>query len=142
MGTATYNPRKIKITGPGISITGVAKGTFVKASVAEDTWKLELGAQGAAVRTQSFNLSGMIELTLQAASPSNKKLSDLAKRDRTDGTGIGDWTIEDLNGNTLWAGEGWVTKPADLEYGDEHGNRDWKIQIAEWTSLDSDGITV
>lgn len=141
MGTATYNPRKIKVIGPGITLTGMAKGTFVKCQLSEDTWKLEIGSQGDAVRTQCLNLSGMIELTIQAASPSNKALSDLCKKDRKDGSGKGDWSVEDLNGNTLWSGEGWVIKPADLEYGDEHSNRDWKIQIAEWTTIDSDGIT-
>lgn len=124
----TYDPRKVKVNVGTFAVLGMAKGTFVKASFNSDAFTHEKGSKGEGVRTLSADDSGEIEITIQGTSPTNRDFSNLAKKDREDGSGVVAVSIEDLNGETLWEStESWVKKPADLEYADEHTPRTWII---------------
>src|SRR6266702_8686783 len=135
MGTKTYDPNQIKANfGPHL-LTGFAKGTFIKVTRDEDTFKKYVGADGVVTRIRSRNKSGSIEFTLSQASPSNDFLSAIALQDELLGTGIMPAAVKDMNGTTLAAGgEAWVVKPAETEYGDDATTRPWKIDVAQLTS--------
>jgi hypothetical protein len=132
MGTKTHDPNAIIVViGPHI-MSGPAKGSFVKVSRAEESFKLTVGADGEPTRVRNRNRSGSLEVTLTRSSPTNDFLSALLLLDEQLGTGVVPVLVKDLNGATLHsAGEAWVEKPADFEGSDEATHLVWKIAIAK-----------
>lgn len=125
----TYDPKQVHVIVNGRSLTGFADGTFVKVSRDEDTFKLQVGADGEACRTKSNNRSGTYELTLQQSSEGNKILSDIALADETSNSGVVAVMVKDGSGNSLHTSESaWVQKPSDAEYGKDAGSRTWVLR--------------
>lgn len=134
-----FDPGRIGLMVAGQLIQGIAPGTFVKVSRTTKTFSTKAGAGGDVVRTKSRDRRGTIELTLMAESPSNDYLSGLVATDEQviGGTGaVGASFVKDLNGTTLCSGaNSWVCQPADVEYGDESGNRTWLVECSELLML-------
>jgi hypothetical protein len=127
---ATYNPAEVTIVFAGIPISGFAEGTFVSVERNEDSYAMQVGADGNATRAKSNNRSGRVTLTLIQSSVSNDALSAQAKLDElNDGDGIGPLLIKDLSGRTvIQAEQAWIVKPATVEYGREASEREWVIE--------------
>src|SRR5262249_23486922 len=121
----TYVPNKVNLAFAGITPTGYQKGTFIKITRTVEKWAQESGAHGDIVRTMSHDDSAMVELTLQASSPSNRELSTLYLRDKRNGTGRGAFSVSDLNTEqTLFAGgEAWIVSTPDFDAADTAGTR-------------------
>jgi hypothetical protein len=131
MALTKYDPALVVVTFAGI-ITGYAKGAMIKAGRAEDTWKLVVGADGLPCRVRNRNASGRCTLTLMQTSPSNLILSALATLDEQTGAGVVPFMLKDLGGAELMsAPEAWLTKPADKDYGEDLGTREWVIEFGE-----------
>lgn len=131
-----YDPGRIIVTFRGILFQGVASGTFVNVERDTDTFSDEVGAYGDVVRVRSRDKRGTVKVTLLSSSLTNDALSVLHSRDEGNddggGLGYGSLLIKDLNGTTLVSAKNaWLMKPADLEYGDEGGQREWTLKCAE-----------
>lgn len=140
--TKTYDPSQIILQiGPHIA-TGYADGTFVKAGRDVETFTKSVGADGEPVRVRSRNKGGSFEFTLQQSSPSNDYLSELAIQDEISGNGIVPVTVKDMNGTTLvFAGEAWVQKPADAEFGKDLANRTWKLDTGRLSIFNGQALS-
>lgn len=129
MTMQTYDPKNVKCIMFGAPAVGFADGSFIKVSRNEDTFTLMVGADGETVRTRSRNKSGTIELTLLASSDFNDVLSKAMLLDEQTGAGVGPFLLQEIGGTTvLAAGNTWVKKAPDVEYGKEHPNRTWVLE--------------
>lgn len=128
----TYAAEKVQVIVGTRALHGKAKGTFVKISRAEDSFKKKVGADGEVSRSSSADRSGSIEVTLDATSPDNAYLQQLANIDEQTKNGIIPAKIMDGSGSYVAiSGESWVRKPSDQELGEEVKERTWIIDCAE-----------
>lgn len=127
-----YDPKAVVVTFRGAILTGYADGTFITAERNEDSFALQVGADGEYTRTISRNRSGRVTLTLLQTSPSNDILSAFAKVDEVSGQGKGPLSIKDLRGNTVvFAETAWLTRPSNVEYGTEGSSREWVFETGK-----------
>ncbi len=137
MAFSKYDPGRIVLILFGIEITGFHSGEFVKCSRDNETFKKDEGSQGDTVRVRSRKKGGKIVFTLQATSPSNKELLKRANLDEKSGASHGSCMLKDLDGNGLAQCEnGWLVKPADIAYADEHTPREWTVDCADLTFVE------
>lgn len=129
MALRTYDPKEVSIIAGGEIVQGYADGTFISIERDEDTWALQIGADGEGARSKSNNRSGTITLTLQQTSASNAILNALAQADELSNGGVFSVLVRDNNGGSLAAAEtAWIQKPSNQEYGREAGEREWVIR--------------
>lgn len=129
MATKLYDPDKIVVTWGPARISGFADGSFVKVERNEDAFKLNVGADGETARTRSSNKSGTITITLMQTSSANDMFSSQANLDEETALGSYPLVVKDALGATLcMAPNAWVKKTAAVEYGKEHGNREWVLE--------------
>jgi hypothetical protein len=129
-----YDPGQVIVNFKGVDISGFAEGTFVNAQREKEAFTKAVGADGAVTRVRSRDRSGMVTVTLQAASPVNDVLSSIAISDEIFGDGVGPLLVKDLLGNTLVDAESaWIRKVPDIEFGDEASSREWAFDCAELT---------
>jgi hypothetical protein len=136
MPVKQYDPRDVIITWGPIIIEGVADGTFVAIEFDEDAATKHVGAQGDVTVTISANRGAGAMITLGQASPSNDKLSAAAALQRRRGNGLVKmpFTVKHINGTTLASTpEAWIKKEPAVEFGQEHSNREWALDIGELT---------
>lgn len=138
-----YDPGRVVVVIGGKTMAGFHTGSFVKCNRTNDTWKLEVGADGNPVWVKSRDKSGDIVITLQGTSPSNDDLSEIAVADERDDAVPEEITasVTDMNGTTLWSSaNARVLKPADAEFADEHTPREWTVKCGklEWFNGGSD----
>jgi hypothetical protein len=128
----TYNPARVVITVNGHTVTGYADGTFCTVAMVSDGITTQVGADGEVARAVNTDARANITLTLQQTSPSNDFLSTLYSADvLTCGGRVGPIEVADLCGTTMFrASNAWVTKLADIEFGNEITNRVWNLQAA------------
>lgn len=139
----TYDPSKNVVNIAGITITGFAKGdNTIKLTRSTEKWSYEPGGMSSeGVYIKSTDDSAMLELTLQATSPSNRDLSNLYKKDLKDNTGKGAISVEDLNTEqTIFASEtGRIMNCPDYGRGDALATVVWKVHLAKLTDSFHDG---
>lgn len=129
----TYDPKLVVLAVGGVPIYGFADGTFINASRSNDSFSKVSGPDGIVTRAKSNDKSGELTITLQQSSLSNDVLNGYAVLDELANAGVVPVVVKELNGTTLLFGaEGWVRKPADVEYGKEVSNREWVIDVAEF----------
>lgn len=128
----TYDPLAVKVIFNGIEVRGFKKGTFVKVSRSTPTWSVQESADGEVTRIRSRSKLGMMEITLTAQSSTNRDFATLVKSDELNGDAVGVASVRDLNGNDLHTSQAaWLVAPADAEYGEDPGDRVWKLQCTE-----------
>lgn len=128
MSSQTYDPQKVIISVGDVTVTGFAKGTFVKVSREEDGFSKVVGADGQVSRTRNANRSGSIEITLKASAASNDLLSAYAAADELAGTGVKPVQIKDGSGTTVCsAANAWIKKIPDVERGKEETEVTWAL---------------
>lgn len=136
MPNNTYSPEDVVVSVGTFNVTGYMSGTFITAQREVDTYSKMTGNDGEVCRTKSANRSGEIVLTLLQTSQSNDLLSALQIADEVSGKGKFPVMIKDLFGKTLVSGaECWLTRPANVEYGDEGTGREWTIHVAQMNNF-------
>ncbi len=131
MALHTYDPSQVTIIFAGVPVSGFGEGTFVSVERNEDSFALQVGADGEATRAKSNNRSGTVTVTLIQSSIVNDAFSALVALDENSpgGDGIGPLLIKDLSGRTLVAAEtAWIRKPATVEFAREATEREWVIE--------------
>lgn len=127
-----YDPGRVVGSWKGIPFIGFMDSTFLTAERNEDAFSMSVGAQGDVTRVRSRNVTGMVTLTLQAASPTNDLLSAQAQLDELTGFGYGPLQIEDLNGTTLLiASVAWIKKAPSVEFSTDASGREWVFECAD-----------
>jgi hypothetical protein len=127
-----YDPGRISASWKGIQLLGFMDGTFISGERSEDAFEMSVGAGGDVTRVRNRNRTGMVTVTLQAASPSNDLLSAQALLDEKFGVGYGPLLVKDLNGNTvLEASVAWIQKVPNVEFADEGSGREWIFACAD-----------
>jgi len=124
----TYDSKDCNLVVGGVVITGMAEGTWISAERSEDDFTEHVGAHGEVTLAESNNFTGEITFTLEATSPSNNYLYDLAKRrgDRA----IVSAAIVDTNehgGIRISSEQSRVRRPANWESGPEVTQREWTL---------------
>lgn len=132
----TYDPKQYSLIVGGHIVGGFADGTFLTAARNNDTWSLNVGADGEGARAKSNDKSGTYVFTLQQTSNSNSVLSGFHTADEVGNGGQLPVLIKDNNGDTVIESlTAWVRKPADVELGKEITNREWTIETDKMTLL-------
>jgi hypothetical protein len=128
-----YDPGRVFVSFNGIRLTGFAAGTFVSAEREEDGFTKVVGSGGDTTRVRNRNRSGMVTVTLLAASPTNDLLSAVAAQDELFGLGTGPLLVKDGNGTTLLEAESaWIRKIPTTAYSKEgEDSREWIFDCAE-----------
>jgi hypothetical protein len=128
----THDPASVVFTLGGNLITGFMPGTYLTVERDEDTWTLNVGADGEVARVRNRNKAGRITLTLMQTSQSNAILSALAAQDEAapGGAPAGAAVVKDLLGTTLLGGDqAYVLKPAASSFGKELEGREWIVVV-------------
>jgi hypothetical protein len=135
MGTKlhTYVPLEIKVIFKGTEARGITKGTFCTVKRSQPMWSMTMSGDGQdATRVQSLDKSGVVEVTLDAGSETNKLYSNILKSDEVNKDGVGALTVQDLNGNDLHTSEkAFLLGYTEVEYGENAGARRYMIQCVE-----------
>lgn len=140
MSVAAYDPAQVGIVVGGSLITGFAPDTFIGIDQNNDSFTLQMGADGDAARSKSNDRSATITLSLLQTSLSNDVLSALHNLDinSPSGDGIGAFQVRDNSGNLLVrAAKCWVRKPPTVEMGREAGVREWTLETdrIDWVNI-------
>ncbi|AOZ88130.1 DUF3277 family protein [Bacillus pumilus] len=126
----TYNPMDVTITVAGKIVTGFSEGTMVSASKDEDNFQTKMSAKGEASMAITNNRLGTITLTLSQGSPFVALLNQYANNGKQFPIWIkNNGEIKETFGGTKAA----VKKNADAEYSDEVGDREFEIQVFDYT---------
>lgn len=129
MALNKYNPKEVSLIVGGNIIKGYADGEFINVARNEDSYTLQVGADGDATRSKSNNKSGTIIITLRQGSPSNAILAAFNQADELNDSGIVTALVKDNSGQSLHSAETiWVRKPADAPYAREAGDRQWTLE--------------
>lgn len=133
MATTNYSPGKVNMTFAGITPSGFAKGSFIKVARKTDSFSDDVGSKGDVVRVLSLDKRAEVTFTIQGTSPTNATLYALVKKGEAGlNDDIGAFQLKDLNGTLICAGSSaWLTRPADVEFSDEHTPREWKLTVSE-----------
>jgi hypothetical protein len=129
---STFDPQDVIVVFAGVVIRGYATGSFVEVERDEDLYKKDVGATGDVVRMRSRNKCGMVKVTLQAQSPVNDALSQLALIDEGGNVGYGPLLLRHNNGTTFMSSSvAWIRKRPTSTFGTDEMTREWIIDCAD-----------
>ena len=132
MSVRTYDPASVAVLVGGVPITGYADGTFVTVARDSDTFQKVSGADGQVARSKTNDKTGTLTITLMQTSASNDVLEGIAALDELTSTGIVPTLVKDNSGRSIhFAGNSWIRKVPDAEFGKEISNREWVIDLAD-----------
>lgn len=135
MAAVTYSSANVTMIYGGKLITGWADGDFVKIAYASDYWMLTMQSDGIGTRSASRDLSGTVEITLLASSPSNDYLAAAFLADQQSGAGVLPFLLRESSGALLASAESmWIVKSPDVSFSRSVSTRVWQLA--------SDRITV
>lgn len=123
-----YNPKDCVITVRGVYITGLGED-MVNCEKDEDNFTTGVGAQGDVVVNQSNNQLGTITVTVQGTSPQKDYLMGLCKS----GKMFDIWVINKSIGEKVGGTQAMMKKPPTLEQGTELSDREFEIQVFDYT---------
>lgn len=140
MAVTTYDSSQVSIILAGLPLTGLAPDTFISVEQDEDSFTLQIGADGEGSRSKSNNRSATIAATLLQGSAANDLLSALHNLDinSPSGDSIGPFLLKDNSGRTLIsAAKAWIQKPPAVEFAREGGTREWtfRTERIEWGNI-------
>jgi hypothetical protein len=129
---ATYDASTVSVIVGSHIVKGIADGTFVSITRNSDTYTKKIGAAGEVARVKTSDRSGRMTITLAQTSPSNDYFSGLYIADETRNAGKVPVLVTENGGTSVAkAGEAWIVKPANLEYGNDIINRVWIFELAD-----------
>lgn len=117
----------------GHIVEGFADGSMIRVSRTEAMRSLKASGDGK-VNTinKRNNRNGTIAFTLEAASPSNKFLRDLALSDQNVGNGIVGVGVKDTFGAEFSKSpQAVLVGPPDMDFSTESGTREWMLLCTE-----------
>lgn len=127
---ATYDAKKVSVIIGGVMITGFAEKTFVEAEKEEETVKPHVSAQGDVGVAINNHSLGKIKIKLNQTSPSIPYMNKLARNS----TMVPAWVISDNDVKEKCGGsQAMVTKVPKVEFGDEITEREFEVQVFDWT---------
>jgi hypothetical protein len=135
MATKTYDCKKVLCVVGGIPLSGFSDGDVVDIERNEDTFTLQVGADGESTRSKSNNRSGRFTFHLAQSSAANALLSALAKTDETSNNGAVAVMVKDASGGSVYqASQAWIVKPPTAAFKRESDVRDWVLETGdlEW----------
>lgn len=126
----SYDAKDVSVIVNGVYLTGFADGTFVSYEKTEDNYALSVGSLGDVARAKVNNPLGTITVTLQQTSPQVSMLNKLATSGK-----IVEARVIHKGSNTEKVGgtQCFVLKEASGEYSNEVSNREFTIQIMDFT---------
>lgn len=128
MNVSNYNANDCVVTVGGVYITGLGE-TMISGEKDEDNFSPSVGAQGDVVVNMSNNNLGTIKITVQGTSPQKEYLLGLAKsRSMFDV-----WVINKSIGEKIGGTKAMMKKPPALEQGAELSEREFEIQVFDYT---------
>lgn len=128
MDVKLYNPKDCVVTVGGVYITGLGED-MVSGEKDEDNFSPSVGAQGDVVVNVSNNQLGTITLTVQGTSPQKDYLMGLAKAQ----TMFDIWVINKSINEKMGGSKAMMKKPPTLEQGTELADREFEIQVFDYT---------
>lgn len=128
LNITAYNPQDCVITIGGVYITGLGED-MVSGEKDEDSFSAVVGAQGDVVVNQSNNQLGTITVTVQGTSPQKSYLMGLAKTQSM----FDIWVINKSIGEKMGGSKAMMKKPPTLEQGTELADREFEIQVFDYT---------
>ncbi len=129
MAVKQYDPKDCVITVGGVYITGLGED-MVSCGKDEDNFSTSVGAQGDVVVNKSHNRLGTITITVQGTSPQKSYLLGLANSGRM----FDVWVINKSIGEKCGGSRAMMKKPPDLEQGAELADREFEIQVFDYTA--------
>lgn len=129
MGQITkYNAKDCVITVDGVYITGLGED-MVTGEKDEDNASAVVGAQGDVVINETNNDLGTITLTVQGTCPQKAHLMRLAKTKALFPIWVNNKSIGEKFGGT----KAFIKKYPALEHGAELADREFEIQVCDYT---------
>lgn len=123
-----YSPEDVIVLLSGVSIGGMAEGTFISISKESPSFTTKVSSDGVVSRGYTNSPIYSVTLTLHSASPSNDVLTDFWLADESSRRGFFSVLIKDPLGSSLFdASAGWITKTPNMEFGDKISNREWTL---------------
>ncbi|PAY13484.1 DUF3277 domain-containing protein [Bacillus sp. 7705b] len=130
MAAYVYDANEVNTNIDGKVVTGYSEGTMVSCSKDEEKFSTKVSAKGDVSVATKNNPLGTITLTLSMGSPFVPYLNKLANTAQT-------FPIWVTGGQEKIGGtEAMVKKPADAEFSDEIGDREFEIQVFDYTVLE------
>lgn len=127
-----YSPEDVIILLSGVSIGGMAEGTFISVSKESSSFTTKVSADGIVSRAYSKSPLYTVVLTLHSASPSNDVLTDFWLADESSRRGFFTVLIKDPLGTSIFdASVGWISKTPNMDFGDKITNREWTLTCVE-----------
>lgn len=128
--TNVYDPKNVSVVIDNVFVTGFAEGSMVSAAKDEENFQTKVSAKGEVSVAKTNNPLGTLTVTLSADSPHLKRLTSLANS----GKMVSAWVnqsapIKERKGGS----KAMVKKPADAEYSDEVGDREFELQVFDYT---------
>ncbi len=123
----TYDANDVTVIVDGTFLTGFGED-LVSVSKDEENWATTVGAQGDVVRSKVNNDLGTITVTLQASSPQVLYLNGLANSGKLVPVSV---IYNGTPKETSTATQAYIKKPADREYGNESGDREFEFQCLD-----------
>lgn len=127
---STYDARDVSVSVDTTFVTGFAEGTFVSCEKDEDNFEAKVSAQGDVAVAKRNNTLATITITLNQTSPSIPLLNKLANSSKM----VPIWVISNNAVKEKVGGtQAMVKKPADIEFSDEVSDREYEIQVFDYT---------
>lgn len=124
MFVQTYSPGRMVVTFGGQILTGFGDEIVTCKRMAE-LFETVVGADGEVARRQSADMTGEVQITLKQTSGANALLAALLRADELTGVVVNEIMIADNNGNTVWAGEGWIKGWPEVKRGKDAVDQVW-----------------
>lgn len=138
----TYSADLVTVTFAGIIFEGFADGEFITIEMAEDDFKLKIGADGEGARAKTNNRSATMKAKLLQTSKTNTALNEVRKRDLAsdNGAGVGVFQVRDRSSGVLLAHaeKAWIQHAPSPSRGREVTEPEWTFATHNLT-LDASG---
>ena len=130
MAAYVYDANEVNTNIDGKIVTGYSEGTMVSCAKDEEKFSTKVSAKGDVSVATKNNPLGTITLTLSMGSPFVPYLNKMANTAQR-------FPIWVTGGQEKIGGtEAMVKKPADAEFSDEIGDREFEIQVFDYTVLE------
>ncbi len=135
MAIKTVNTKKLDMTLGGIIFAGF-DDDIVEIKYPDDAWDVVRGADGEVSRANKCVDDLEITVTLKQTSDTNTKLSALHIADKISGAGVLPFSLNDRSGSTtVFADSAFISKSADVTYGNTVKARTWTIRTGPATMV-------
>lgn len=119
----TFDAAEVSVIVGTRRANGLSEGSFVKVTRDAESFTKKTGADGETTRSKTNNKAGKVEITVDQSSDFNDFLSSL----EASGLIVPIAVIDGSGTTAVFARQGWVLKPADLDKGRDSGENTWTL---------------